>query len=131
MSAIGLAIPFHHDVAYLRIAVESVIAQEDESWRLWVVDDSGEPGAGEEVRADRRALVQDGDRHLAEPLRELGALLQELPGAHGRREAGGRANEAPPVRSVRIFAAYGCKSRNRLTCDSAICTSGRRRWMFP
>jgi glycosyltransferase involved in cell wall biosynthesis len=38
---ITFAIPFYRDTRLLRIAVESVLAQENSHWRLWVCDDSG------------------------------------------------------------------------------------------
>ena len=44
--------------------------------------------AREQVRAGRLALLGHGDRHLAELLGERRVLGQELPQAHGGREAG-------------------------------------------
>ena len=47
-AAITFAIPFHRNEALLRIAVNSVLAQDMEDWRLLVIDDSGmELGAKE------------------------------------------------------------------------------------
>ncbi|MBW2274125.1 MAG: glycosyltransferase family 2 protein [Deltaproteobacteria bacterium] len=50
---ITFAIPFYRGLDYLREAVESVLAQEREGWRLLVCDDSGnaESGAGDLVSA--------------------------------------------------------------------------------
>ena len=48
---LGVAIPFYRNTDYLRRAVESVVAQEDPDWRLWIVDDSGETELGELARA--------------------------------------------------------------------------------
>ena len=44
-------------------------------------------GAGEQVRARLLALLDDRDRHVAEPLRHLGMLLEQLAEADRAREA--------------------------------------------
>ena len=45
--------------------------------------------AGEEVRPCLLALLEDGDRDVAEPLADLGVLLQELSETDRAREAAG------------------------------------------
>ncbi|KOX24524.1 glycosyl transferase family 2 [Saccharothrix sp. NRRL B-16348] len=40
MNGIDIMLPHYGDIAYLKTAVRSVIAQDDESWRLTVIDDS-------------------------------------------------------------------------------------------
>ena len=39
MASLDILLPFYGDVGYLRLAVESVLAQTDPDWRLVVVDD--------------------------------------------------------------------------------------------
>ena len=45
-------------------------------------------GAGDDVRAGLLALLQHGDRHLAEPLGQLGRFLDELAEADRAGEPG-------------------------------------------
>ncbi len=45
MASLDILLPFYGDVGYLRLAVESVLAQTDPDWRLLVVDD-GYPDPG-------------------------------------------------------------------------------------
>ncbi len=44
---IDIALPYYGDVALMKAAVSSVIAQSDPRWRLYVVDDGKEPGVPE------------------------------------------------------------------------------------
>ncbi|MBW2666404.1 MAG: glycosyltransferase family 2 protein, partial [Deltaproteobacteria bacterium] len=46
---VTIAIPFHRGRDYLRVAIESVLAQESPDWKLLVVDDSGGGDDVEEV----------------------------------------------------------------------------------
>jgi len=65
--SITLAIPFYRGLEYLRIAVESVLAQDRSDWRLIVCDDGGvEPGASELVESlhDDRITYQLAPGHL-------------------------------------------------------------------
>lgn len=49
---VTIAIPFHRGGPFLRAAIDSVIAQDDDAWKLIVVDDSGGGSdAGEAVAA--------------------------------------------------------------------------------
>jgi len=61
------AIPFYRDPAYLRIAVESVLAQSHKGWRLLVSDDSGEDLGVEDLLAgyrDDRITYRANSRNL-------------------------------------------------------------------
>ena len=50
--ALTIAIPFHRRPDYLAEAIASVLAQEERSWRLLIVDDGGiEQGVEERVRS--------------------------------------------------------------------------------
>ena len=42
--AVDVLLPFHGDVRLLRLAVESVLAQDDDDWRLTLVDDASDVG---------------------------------------------------------------------------------------
>ncbi len=51
---ITFAIPFYRGLSYLKVAVESVLAQQDANWRLLVCDDSGEESGAQEMLHDYR-----------------------------------------------------------------------------
>ncbi|MFJ1703162.1 glycosyltransferase family 2 protein [Kitasatospora sp. NPDC088346] len=47
MTTLDVLLPYYGDVALMKAAVRSVLAQTDEDWRLTVVDDGKEPGVPE------------------------------------------------------------------------------------
>jgi glycosyltransferase involved in cell wall biosynthesis len=64
---VTIAIPFHRGRAYLRAAIESVLGQQDQAWRLLVVDDSaGAEGAFEVVAeiGDPRIVLHRNPQNL-------------------------------------------------------------------
>lgn len=65
---VTLAIPFYRDLAYLRDAIESVVAQRSPHWRLLVCDDGAvEPGARElveQIVGDEHARYVRNERNL-------------------------------------------------------------------
>ncbi len=66
-AAFTIAIPFHTGLDYLKIAVESVLAQRQPSWRLLVFDDGGrEQGVADliESYADTRIAYHRNERNL-------------------------------------------------------------------
>jgi hypothetical protein len=63
--------------------LEAVAVPEETPQGAWVDD-----GAGDEVRARLLALFDHRDRHVAQPLGDVGMLLEQLPEADRAREAG-------------------------------------------
>jgi glycosyltransferase involved in cell wall biosynthesis len=64
---VTIAIPFHRGREYLRVAIESVLAQASPDWRLLLVDDSGGGHDAEEVAAtfgDDRVVVHRNPANL-------------------------------------------------------------------
>lgn len=64
---VTIAIPFHRGRDYLRVAIESVLAQQSPDWRLLLVDDSGGGEDCEQVAAefdDRRLVVHHNPANL-------------------------------------------------------------------
>lgn len=64
---ITFAIPFYTGLPYLKVAIESVVAQKNANWRLLVCDDSGaESGAEELLREyrDERIRFHRNERNL-------------------------------------------------------------------
>jgi glycosyltransferase involved in cell wall biosynthesis len=64
---VTIAIPFHRGRDYLRVAIESVLAQESPDWKLLLVDDSGgDDDAGEVAAAydDARLVVHRNPANL-------------------------------------------------------------------
>lgn len=63
-ASITFAIPFYRDVEFLQIAIESVLAQFEEDWRLIVVDDSGKDLGVEDIVSgyddDRMTFASNG-----------------------------------------------------------------------
>jgi glycosyltransferase involved in cell wall biosynthesis len=134
----AFAIPFHAGLEYLREAVSSVRAQEDPSWTLTIVDDSGAPGA---VRAlvtelgDARVRCLENARNLGmvatwnrcldevEPAAELLTLLHAddrlLPGYVG---AFGALAARQPEAAALFCAArtIGADGRARLSLQDDV-----------
>jgi len=64
---VTIAIPFHRGRDYLRVAIESVLAQDSPDWKLLLVDDSGGGHDAEEVAAsfgDDRFVVHRNPANL-------------------------------------------------------------------
>lgn len=61
-----IAIPFYKGLAYLRLAIESVLRQSSPDWRLIVCDDGPEPGTAELVASfnDPRIRYLKNERNL-------------------------------------------------------------------
>ena len=67
LDVVTIAIPFHRGRDYLRVAIESVLAQASPDWRLLLVDDSGGGHDAEEVAAtfdDDRVVVHRNPANL-------------------------------------------------------------------
>jgi glycosyltransferase involved in cell wall biosynthesis len=66
MNSIDIMLPHYGDVSYLKIAVRSVLAQDDPDWRLTVVDDSDGDGLPEWFASldDNRVHYTRNERNL-------------------------------------------------------------------
>ncbi|HVK22963.1 MAG TPA: glycosyltransferase family A protein [Actinokineospora sp.] len=65
-TVVDIVMPYYGDVALMRIAVNSVLAQDNKSWRLTVVDDGTEPGVPQwfEKLGDDRVRYERNERNL-------------------------------------------------------------------
>lgn len=64
-ATVDIFIPHWGDTAYLRGAVDSVLAQRDERWRLTIIDDATPGDAGTETRAYFAELAELGDPRIS------------------------------------------------------------------
>ena len=93
------AIPFHRGLDYLRIAVESVLAQREPSWRLLVCDDGGVEAGVEALVAsyaderlsylrntDEPGIVGNWNRCLDASSTDLVTLLHADDSRHGNHQ---------------------------------------------
>jgi len=129
---VTIAIPFHRGRDYLRVAIESVLAQASPDWKLLLLDDSGGGDDAEEVAADfgdprlvvRRnptnlGMVASWNRCLDLAESDLVTLLH----ADDRLEPGYVALMQELVRLHRDAAGFFCGAR-------IIDAAGRARFSF-
>jgi glycosyltransferase involved in cell wall biosynthesis len=64
---LDILMPYYGDVALMREAVESVLAQDDKRWRLTVIDDRPVTGAPDEVPAWFDSLGDERVRYMRNP----------------------------------------------------------------
>jgi glycosyltransferase involved in cell wall biosynthesis len=67
VTTLDILMPYYGDVALMREAVESVLAQDDKRWRLTVIDDRPVTGGPDEVPAWFDSLGDERVRYLRNP----------------------------------------------------------------